>query len=275
MIKQLLSYKNTHKIVFQTFSIAFFMQSTIYYYLCVVGMFFLAGCANHAEAPRPEKIDVVQPGSNPSEVNKDQDTLPENAMIKAFPWPPPRASATFVLNKTQFKKAENLGGVDEILEKALSKTGYYDKSYYTVPNGFAVATKLEQINKDASPKKVPDRWSAKVDMQNFTFSEYISSLFTSKPGYFRVIVFVITDNTFRQKKSTVERTEAEAWVSDGAQSLPPEMLKRSFTANHTVTALIYEYEVPENSKKAQLIAPSKHTAREHLVKSKLYVELTR
>ena len=84
--------------------------------------------------------------------------------------------------------------VDELLDLALVKNGYYDKSYYVIKPGdsiigFAIATRLEQINADASSKEEPNRWNTKVEMNEFTFKEYIKSLFFTQTGYFRVIVF--------------------------------------------------------------------------------------
>ncbi len=64
-----------------------------------------------------------------------------------FPWPP-ESSATVVLPSAFLAKAvrRHLENVDQILASALAACGYYDRSYYAVPSGFALATRLEQIN---------------------------------------------------------------------------------------------------------------------------------
>jgi len=59
-------------------------------------------------------------------------------------------------------------------------------------------------------------------------------------------------------------------VSDGVHLLPSSIRNRPFTEKHSVTALIYEYELTENSNKATLHRPSEHTGREHLIKSNLW-----
>jgi len=200
--------------------------------------------------------------------------------IPKFPWPPPKASATQLVPLKAFVNCKTFFDVDEVIDLALVKNGYYDKSYYVImPNdsilGFAIATKLEQINKDASSKKGTNRWKTKVEMNDFTFTEYLNSLFFTQTGYFRVIVFVITDIPIVQSKKSLGRKDAVLLVSDGSHILPPSLRNRLFTNNHSITALIYEYKLQENSDKATLIKPSEHTGREHLVKSNLWNTLVK
>jgi len=199
----------------------------------------------------------------------------ETYSLPKFPWPPPKASAIEVLPSKAFSKCKNYFDVDEVIDIALTNNGYYDKSYYALKPidsiiGYAIATRLEQINKDASSKKVPNRWKTKVEMNDFEFSEYLSSIFFTQTGYFRVIVFIITDKPIKQTKKTVKREIALSWVSDGVHLLPSSIRNRPFTEKHSVTALIYEYELTENSNKATLHRPSEHTGREHLIKSNLW-----
>src|SRR5579859_4050825 len=83
--------------------------------------------------------------------------------IPPFPWPPPRASATEDLPRAMFEQRASLstlGNLNDVLVSALQTTGYFEKSYYAVPHGFALATRLEQISGDGSSKTPPDRWSA-------------------------------------------------------------------------------------------------------------------
>lgn len=226
-------------------------------------------------ALKPPPTAGMEPSSPLRPAETKVEAIESISMIAPFPWPPPKASARAVIRASQFKRATNLKMADQVLDKALSKMGYYDKSYYTVPNGFAVATKLEQINKDASSKTEPDRWSAKPTANDLSFSDYLSALFFTQTGYFRVIVFVVTDKAFTSSGVAPSREQTLSWVSDGAQSLPKEIGEIPFTENFAVTALIYEYELPENSKKAALVVPGKFSGNEHLKKSKLFSELTK
>ncbi len=77
-------------------------------------------------------------------------TQTKNGII-CFLWPPPDCSAKTVLNRSYFQSAVQLADVDDILLKALRKCGYTDKSHYYVPNGFALVTRIEQIDENGVP----------------------------------------------------------------------------------------------------------------------------
>jgi hypothetical protein len=123
-------------------------------------------------------------------------TVSTSKQFPEFPWPPPKASTFTTLSDEYFRKSDEeivlLRDVDNQLSKALEDAGYAEKSYYAVPDGFALASRLEQINPDGTPKPELERWTIKHrPLTKFSLSSYIRALFTSQPGYFRVIVFVI------------------------------------------------------------------------------------
>jgi hypothetical protein len=236
---------------------------------------------------------------------------PRAPEIPAFPWPPPKASASVVLERSQvlslwyeqwdrnkdkwkswvdqrdlselqdwdgthdsrkleilrlelYRSGETgpwrlgnprlywmyeragslLGHVDFALQRALNTGGYLTFSYYTVPEGFALATQLEQINEDRTPKQpARNRWSTElVPLNEFSLGGYFKALFRANPGFFRVIVFVVTSQPFSESDATVSREEAIAWLDRGNKWLPERIKLRPFTPAHNVTALIYEFE---------------------------------
>ena len=70
------------------------------------------------------------------------------ARIPQFPWPPPWASATEVIPREMLEAEHDstrLRDVDRAITEALEQNGYYESSYYAVPAGFALVTKIEQI----------------------------------------------------------------------------------------------------------------------------------
>ena len=86
-----------------------------------------------------------------------------------------------------------LGDVDSILSNVLHGNGYVEQSYYAVPDGFALVTKLDQINTDGTSKALPDRWSiapANVSLSYFSLRSYLPALFTAAPGDYRLIVLL-------------------------------------------------------------------------------------
>lgn len=196
--------------------------------------------------------------------------------IPPFPWPPPTASATEELPRAMFEQRaplSTLGNLNDILVSALQTTGYFEKSYYAVPRGFALATRLEQISDDGSSKTPPDRWSAgPPHLEHFSIAEYVHALFTENPGHYRVVVFVVTDMPFAETGTPVSLSEAQKWLTGGANKLPASIASSALGQNTVCTALIYEFERSAGSAPV-LLEPSRLDAHTHLVKSGLWSAL--
>jgi hypothetical protein len=190
-----------------------------------------------------------------------------------FPWPPPPASATEVLPRSMFEQhapLSTLGNLNDALIAGLEKTGYFEKSYYAVPRGFALATRLEQISEDGTSKAAPARWSSSApSVHGFSITEYLRALLTDNPGYYRVVVFVVTDVPFAESGAEVGMSEAQKWLTKGANALPPSIASAAFGQNTECTALIYEFSRSEG-KDPVLLQPGHLDAHTHLVKSGLW-----
>jgi hypothetical protein len=196
-----------------------------------------------------------------------------------FPWPPPRASAMVKVPQKYLyppNKQVHYHYINSILVSALNKCGYGRKSYFAVPNGFALVTQLEQINEDGTSKSKSERWLVEVQpFRDFSLIGYLKALFTAKRGYFRVIVFIITDQPFSQKESKVSKAQALNWLSSGYDKLPVDIGGLIYTKNHETTALIYEFMQPGHKKKGIVKYPGKFTGEEHLLKSNILFALGR
>ncbi len=197
-------------------------------------------------------------------------------MYPRFPWPPPQASASVIITEKLLSKLQNeavIRDVDNILSAALEASGYVEKSYFPVQDGFALVTRLEQINPDGSPKEPPDRWTTEVrTMREFTLKEYLRALFTANPGHYRIIVFIVTSPPFSQSDVTVDQKEAIDWLRRGLNKLPLSIARKPYTNQYTTTALIYEFEKPE-SRESTLKLPSSLTGRIHMQKSGFFQAL--
>ena len=196
---------------------------------------------------------------------EDQEVVPE------FPWPPPKASASDMIPRELLVgnvTHPTLATVVQAIESALQEAGYGEKSYYSVPGGFAMASRIEQINQDGTAKGPADRWSLEVPpMRKFSFSAYLTALFTARPGYYRVIVFVVTSHPFSQADAKVTSEEAQVWVSSGLNALPEDIASRDYSSAHNCTALIYEFK--QIGKHTKLMDPSQLTGKTHLNKAGL------
>ena len=145
--------------------------------------------------------------------------------MTAFPWPPPRYSAfaTIVREWIADGPAPTLGSVAKRLEAAFDRTGYGERSYYWVPGGFALVSRIEQISADASPIDPPARWAIETPRVRAGFVDHIRALFNAPPGFYRVIVFAVTDQDFAAGSRTPSSTEARTWASSGSLRLPAEV----------------------------------------------------
>jgi len=200
---------------------------------------------------------------------------PRYQEIVSFPWPPPEFSCSTVLDQNYFSNAHSLGDISGILLNALNSVGYSDRSYYYIPNGFALVTRIEQINEDGESLSGNARWSARTaTMGKLSWRGYLRSLFFPTPGYFRIIVFAVTNKPFTSSGKKIGRDDASAWFHHGFNVLPEEIAMMRFRKNYACTALIYEYKKPE-SDEAILDIPSIITAGEHMERSKIIQALKR
>ena len=194
--------------------------------------------------------------------------------IPQFPWPPPRASASAVIPAAFVRPGgidtPTLGDVADEISAALDSGGYFERSYFGAPGGFAMVTRLERINPDGTSKQEAERWTVgALPLTSFSLADYLRALFTAPSGHYRIIVFVASSQPFAQSEAEVERGEALAWLSEGLNRLPDNIALAPFTSQHTVTALIYEFEQP-GDQEAVLMLPANLMGRVHLQRAQLW-----
>ena len=222
-----------------------------------------------------QRVGIDTTTSNPSS--------PEPLIPEFLPAPP--ASATIVLPSPFFEievKADDkniyLKDIDQVLNNSLVAAGYFEKSYFAVPDGFAIVTRLEQINFDGTPKQGSKRWATEVlPLRYFSsfeeyIEEYLVALFTANPGYYRIIVFIVTPHPFSQTAPEINRDEAEAWLTEGVNKLPKSIGQQVYSSDYTTTALIYEFEQPSGFEqdKINTVVPGRLDGKSHLLKAGLW-----
>lgn len=164
-------------------------------------------------------------------------------LIPSFPWPPPRPTSRAPLDRKLLATGPaSLGEVAQHLEASLAEVGYAEYSYYTVPNGFALATRMEQITPQGAPKPDPLRWaSALPPLPVFSLGDYFKALFTAPRGDYRVIVFIVTNQSFGTTQQAATRGQVESWVGGGMDRLPTQLAARPFTPDMSGSALVYQF----------------------------------
>ncbi|MEX1027059.1 MAG: HEAT repeat domain-containing protein [Candidatus Paceibacterota bacterium] len=162
--------------------------------------------------------------------------------LPPFPWPPPRYThrAAFgrdiprrtlgeddtTLGEIYNKLYQTLFSVDENFESGLFGVG---------DDGFALLAKLERIDDQGKPLPGGNRWFY-GELPPLSFKDYIGRLFFEKPGYFRVLAFVVTPKTLiGYSDSRLPHT------SEGASDLPDHIAGLKFK-NCNCYILIYSFE---------------------------------
>jgi hypothetical protein len=191
--------------------------------------------------------------------------------LPAFPWPPPKYSAFVEIPREWIapRGSETLAAVARRLESAFDEAGYGERSYFWIPGGFALASRIEEIREDASPLPPPRRWSVEMSRPPQGFFDFVRALFDARPGLYRVIVFTATDESYTAAERSATPGEASAWMYKGLMQLPDSVGTRAYGNGHHTMALIYEFERRPDDPEARVKQPSNSPGRVHLEKAGL------
>jgi len=156
------------------------------------------------------------------------------------------------------------------LRQSLERSGYYQMSYHPVPQGFALVARLERINSDGSPFTGGERFNTSFDpLQKFTIGGYLRALFVAPPGYYRVIVFVVSGSPFSANGTPVSSKEADQWLENGSNVLTSRIGDMPYSTDHVCTALIYEFEKRDPGSNPIERHPGRLSANAHILKAKI------
>jgi hypothetical protein len=192
-----------------------------------------------------------------------------------FPWPPPHPS-TFYSVATKYliseKGVKSYGDVQKILRAALDKNGYSEISYFRIPGGFVVVTRVEQIDENGYSKPLEERW---VEGVRVNFPENILEvIFGQKRGYYRLFVLAISEIPFSTDGKIIYYNDIKKLPSKGWNYLPSDVLNMPFTTESKLSVLVYEYMRKGKGTTPGFISDGKLTAKQHLEKAGLLRELT-
>jgi HEAT repeat protein len=163
--------------------------------------------------------------------------------LPEFPWPNPPTPAHIAVFGRQIPReflgadATTLEAVYERILRALTQTDpNFESGVFGVPGGFAVLAKTERINEDGTPLPGEYRWAlGYVPPRNL--GDYIGQLFSERPGYFRVLAFVISTEKYRPQDPSTNPLPS---ISEGATELPGEIAAASFR-NKRAYVLVYSF----------------------------------
>jgi hypothetical protein len=200
---------------------------------------------------------------------------PKATPMPDFPWPPPRASAWAVIPNELLVNAgqtePTLGVISDRLEHALDAASYHQRTFFKVPNGFAMVTQIERLKQDGTPD-VERRWVPIDTAPVFSLENYIKRLLYAERGRYRLVTFVVTDMSFPTSDQTLTAKRASDLARRGALVLQAEEASQTYTPQFHTTALIYEF-VKTNRPEAQFVNPSSLPGWNHLEKAKIVAAL--
>lgn len=198
------------------------------------------------------------------------------AGLPSFPWPPPPPSEKMVLPRDKLLAGlgatPSLGAIGQKLTRTLVAAGYPEYSFYRVPDGFAIVARLEQISADGSPEPQGERFLDPDAQAEFSLQAYLAHLFYAPQGFYRLIVFVVTPQAVVPRGPAPKAEKMQTLLANGATKLPSAYNQQTFTADHDVTALIYEFR-KSGSTGVLALTPGRLDARTHLQKAGLYDRL--
>lgn len=198
--------------------------------------------------------------------------------IPKFPWPPPKPSAWAALSTLAMNRNSGGGtlqGLADFLESALEKAGYSERSYYSVPDGFALVSRIEQISDTGEPKPGYDRWSLDVKPPHvFSVRSYVNALFSTHPGRFRVIALIVTTHPVSADSVGATYQGSKDWLWSGANRLPSSIAQLRYSQDYSCLAYVYEFERPAGDGAALQKQPGTLDGKQHLEKAMLWHLLT-
>jgi hypothetical protein len=169
----------------------------------------------------------------------------ETPKLPPFPVDPPFASTHMQLPpfpKMQARTPHSLGDYDQAISGALEQLGYVTKGYFYYPGGFALATRLEQIKPDGESLNPPDRFSKLPPAPKLFSVDYLRHIFIPRTGYFRIIVFIITNQAIQESDQPPTVDIAEGWPDHGVSRLPSRIAKMLAVQDETVNVYVYEFD---------------------------------
>jgi hypothetical protein len=196
--------------------------------------------------------------------------------IPQFDWPPPKASAQQAIPDKWLRTgpAPTLASVADKFEKSLKLAGYAQRSYYSVPRGFALATQFEQIRADGTPLPGDDRWKVGPPrVGNLSLLAFIQALAHAPAGFYRAIVFVVTDAPWVQSTTAPSEAQIMAWAGSGAAALPASIGNLPYGEGYRAHALIYEFRKGASGP-AESVLPSAVSGEMHLERGGIWTPLS-
>jgi hypothetical protein len=196
---------------------------------------------------------------------------------KLFPWPPPTPSTHHRVRLSQL--AGNLttwGRAADEIERLLRQAQIESWGYYLVADGFAITTRVEQIDETTGvPLAGAQRWSSDAEPR-MALPTFLGGLFTFRRpvGAYRTFVFVVTTDPVVSAPVPDEAELfkiAQKWAPTGAPSLPEKLQHWPLNDGYQLIVLIYEFDHVDSGR-SHIYTPSRWSYDAHIRSAGIVLE---
>jgi hypothetical protein len=199
---------------------------------------------------------------------------PWTQAVPGLSWPLPAPSARLVLPRETGAWAQQrkmkVGDIAVRVQAALTTAGYSETSFYNVPDGFVIVTRLEQTERDGTAKSGTERWNVEAPGQDDSFFlKVLKGMTGATSGNYRLFIFVVSTDDRPPTAAEPSFGDAKLWFLRGSTGLAAETASRPVTAAHRMSVLVYEFEAI-TKQKVLARAPGLLTCEDHLVKAGLW-----
>jgi hypothetical protein len=163
------------------------------------------------------------------------------------------------------KPNATVSDVAQSLTQRLVQAGYPQPKYLGVGcNGVAVAANFEAILNSGKRKPGLNGFPASSEEAAPGLPgavDFLIGLFYAPPGYYRRVLFVVTDAAPPTTSGEATDEELRNLVSGGSTYLPLAYRAAPLNSSHQIIAWIYEFKLEPGSDKAEQVAASGSPAK--------------
>jgi hypothetical protein len=189
-----------------------------------------------------------------------------------------------------FPDAAKLSDIATRVSDALNQSGYTDQGWFVVPSassseippnviGFAVVTRLEQIEDNGQIKTGGRRWALDLSgPASRSLLDSVKLLLQGAPeGRYRVFLLWVSNDPVSQTASQPDEGVWQDFVSKGAKAPLVRLMQDvrvHYGAGGGCYAFVYEYERSAISGETKYVGASQLTAEQHLKASGIWDALS-
>lgn len=164
---------------------------------------------------------------------------PSSAALPAFPWPAPRPVKSHPVALSSLGNPATLGQLADTLRQRIAAvdSGFDIGLFSGPPGGFVLVTRLERIDENGKPFPPPHRFTQRGSPK-VGFWQAVAGLLGEKPGYFRIIAFVVADDVAINAATPATAIPLDAI---GQVTRLPAAMANQPVGQRKVTAFVYAF----------------------------------